>query len=105
VGRALWVSDSGIGIPPAEQTNIWERFYRSTNPPAGEAGGLGVGLYIVKALVEAHGGHVWLESAPGAGSTFTALLPVKRAGGASAHPAIPSPSTRVPLPLTSQRQK
>lgn len=76
---ALWVSDTGIGISPEEQARIWERFYRPSNPLATEAGGLGVGLSIVKSLVEAHGGRVWLESTPGVGSTFTVLLPVNRA--------------------------
>nr|HID14704.1 sensor histidine kinase [Anaerolineae bacterium] len=75
---AIWVSDTGIGIPLEEQAHIWERFYRPTNPLAVEASGLGVGLSIVKSLVEAHGGRVWLESAPGAGSTFTVLLPIRR---------------------------
>ncbi len=75
---ALWVSDTGIGIPLEEQAHIWERFYRPTNPLAAEASGLGVGLSIVKSLVDAHGGRVWLESAPGEGSTFTVVLPLKR---------------------------
>jgi signal transduction histidine kinase len=44
-----------------------------------EASGLGVGLSIVKSLVEAHNGRVWLESTPGVGSKFTVLLPIKRA--------------------------
>jgi PAS domain S-box-containing protein len=76
---AIWVADTGIGVPVEEQAHIWERFYRPANPLAAEAGGLGVGLSIVKSLVEAHGGRAWLESAPGVGSTFTVLLPVRRA--------------------------
>jgi len=74
----LWVQDTGIGISPEEQSRIWEQFYRADNPLKIEAGGLGVGLSIVKSLVEAHGGRVWLESVPGEGSTFTVLLPVRR---------------------------
>jgi len=74
----LWVSDTGIGIPPEEQAHVWERFYRPSNPLAAEASGLGVGLSIVKSLVEAHGGRVWLESTSGEGSTFTVILPLKR---------------------------
>ncbi|MDY6876390.1 MAG: ATP-binding protein [Chloroflexota bacterium] len=74
---AIWVSDTGIGIPPEEQAHIWERFYRPVNPLAVEASGLGVGLSIVKSLVEAHSGRVWLESTPSAGSKFTVLLPIK----------------------------
>lgn len=74
----LWVQDTGIGIPPSEQSRVWERFYRPADPLRAEAGGLGVGLSIVKSLVTAHGGRVWLDSAPGEGSTFTILLPVRR---------------------------
>ncbi|MBU0703054.1 MAG: GAF domain-containing protein [Chloroflexi bacterium] len=75
---AIWVADTGIGISPEEKTRIWERFYRPTNPLAVETSGLGVGLSIVKSLVEAHDGRVWLESTLGTGSRFTVLLPVKR---------------------------
>jgi signal transduction histidine kinase len=75
---AIWVEDTGIGISSEEQEHIWERFYRPVNPLAVEASGLGVGLSIVKSLVQAHNGRVWLESTPGAGSKFTVLLPIKR---------------------------
>ena len=78
---AIRVSDTGIGIPPKEQAHVWERFYRSTAPPAAESSGLGVGLAIVKSLAEAHGGRAWVQSTPGEGSTFTISLPIKRAGG------------------------
>jgi len=73
----IWVSDTGIGISPEEQSHIWDRFYRPTNSLAAEASGLGVGLSIVKSLVKAHSGRVWMESTPGVGSTFTVLLPIK----------------------------
>jgi PAS domain S-box-containing protein len=76
---AIWVQDTGIGISPEEQEHIWERFYRPANPLAVEASGLGVGLSVVKSLVEAHNGRVWLASTPGSGSKFTVLLPIKRA--------------------------
>jgi signal transduction histidine kinase len=76
---AIWVEDTGIGISPEEQGHIWERFYRPANPLAVEASGLGVGLSIVRSLVEAHNGRVWLESTPSVGSKFTVLLPAKRA--------------------------
>lgn len=74
----LWVQDTGIGIPLEEQSRVWERFYHTDDPLRMAAGGMGVGLSIVKSLVEAHGGRVWLESAPGQGSTFTVLLPIRR---------------------------
>ena len=75
---AIYVSDTGIGVSAEEEVHIWERFYRPANPLAGEASGLGVGLSIVKSLVEAHGGRVWLESSTGVGSTFTVVLPLTR---------------------------
>ncbi len=78
---SIWVSDTGIGIPLDEQAHIWQRFYRAENPLSLEAGGLGIGLTIVKALVEAHGGRVWVDSAPELGSTFTVLLPISRSQG------------------------
>ena len=74
----IWVQDTGIGIPPEEQSLIWERFYRPKDPLRVEAGGLGVGLAVVRSLTEAHGGRVWVDSAPGKGSTFTVLLPIRR---------------------------
>ncbi len=76
---SLWVSDTGIGIPPEEQPRIWERFYHPTDRLTAEPSGLGVGLSIVKSLAEAHGGRVWVESTPGVGSTFTVLIPIKHA--------------------------
>lgn len=75
---SFWVSDTGVGIDPEEQGRIWERFYRADNPLSLEAGGLGIGLAIVKALVEAHGGRVWVDSVPAVGSTFTVLIPIHR---------------------------
>jgi len=75
---SLWVADTGIGIPLDQQALIWQRFYRGENPLSLEAGGLGIGLTITKALVEAHGGRVWVDSAPERGSTFTVLFPIKR---------------------------
>ncbi|MGC9358207.1 MAG: ATP-binding protein, partial [Anaerolineae bacterium] len=57
---------------------IWERFYRADNPLSLEAGGLGIGLTIAQAMVKAHGGRIWVDSAPEEGSTFTVLLPITR---------------------------
>ena len=69
------VEDTGVGIPPEELPHIFERFYRSQNSLAAEAGGAGLGLSITKALVEAHGGQISAESEVGKGSTFTVTLP------------------------------
>ena len=72
----LSVSDEGIGIPPADHDRIFERFYRVDNRLARQTPGTGLGLYLVKAVVEAHGGRVWVESTAGHGSTFWIELPV-----------------------------
>ncbi|MEO8075070.1 MAG: ATP-binding protein [Acidobacteriota bacterium] len=71
----LVVSDSGVGIPVDELPRIWERLYRGDKSRS--ARGLGLGLSLVKAIVEAHGGRVAVESTPGAGSRFTLRLPIQ----------------------------
>ena len=68
------VSDSGIGIPPADQARIFERFFRVDRARSRELGGTGLGLAIVKHIVEAHAGRVAVESVPGKGSRFTVTL-------------------------------
>lgn len=69
------VSDTGIGIPRAEQERIFERFYRVDVVRSREVGGTGLGLAIAKHLVEAHGGRLTVESEVGRGSTFSVFLP------------------------------
>lgn len=68
------VTNRGRGIPPDELPRLFTRFYR-TRAAERAAGGLGLGLYIVKGLVEAHGGQVWAESVPGETTTFRFTLP------------------------------
>jgi len=70
----LQVSDNGLGIPPADQPHIFEKFYRGSNVPP-DTQGTGLGLAIVKSIVENHQGRVWAESTLGIGSTFTIVLP------------------------------
>lgn len=70
----LWVRDEGTGIAPEEQDAIFER-HRSPTAESEDHAGAGLGLAIVSAIAEAHGGRVELESAPGAGSTFTVVVP------------------------------
>jgi two-component system phosphate regulon sensor histidine kinase PhoR len=69
------IRDSGVGIPLEEQERVFEPFYRVGGQPSAEVGGFGMGLAIVKSLVQAQGGHVWVESRPGEGSTFSFTLP------------------------------
>ncbi len=76
----LAVRDTGIGIPPEHLGHIFDRFYRvDKSRSRREGGGSGIGLTIARALVEAHGGHIWAESAgEGQGSTFTFTLPIAK---------------------------
>ncbi len=67
------VADSGPGIAPEDLPRVFERYYRGQRH---EGEGLGLGLFIVRKLVEAHGGRIWADSRPGQGSTFTFTLPV-----------------------------
>jgi signal transduction histidine kinase len=71
----IYVSDSGIGIADDEVNKIWEVFYQVDGSNTREYGGAGLGLAIVKSFVEAHGGEVKVQSAPGEGATFTITLP------------------------------
>lgn len=71
----LRCTDQGIGISPADQANLFTEFFRSTNPTALEIPGTGLGLTIVKRIVERHQGTIGLDSEVGRGTTFTVTLP------------------------------
>ncbi len=73
---SLAVADEGIGIPPEAMAHLFTRFYRASNIQPLSVGGLGLGLYIVRHIVEAHGGTVSVMSELGVGSTFTVELPL-----------------------------
>ena len=74
----LYVEDRGAGIPSGEHEKIFERFYRLGSELRRETQGVGIGLSIVRHIVEAHGGKVTVRSNPGQGSRFTIVLPHKR---------------------------
>jgi signal transduction histidine kinase len=75
------VADTGPGVPADVVPHVFERYFTT----ARREGGTGLGLYIVKGLVEAHGGRVWLETEPGNGTTFYFSLPDRIAVSAAHH--------------------
>jgi two-component system sensor histidine kinase KdpD len=77
------VADRGPGIPQADKERIFDKFYRvlGTQRNAATVPGSGLGLAVSKGLVEAHGGHIWVEDRPGGGSIFRFTLPVRKAEG------------------------
>jgi anti-sigma regulatory factor (Ser/Thr protein kinase) len=72
------VGDTGIGIPSADLPNLYKEFYRSDSAKAIEAHGTGLGLPIVKEIVDKHGGRIMVESEEGLGTIFVVYLPVER---------------------------
>ncbi|MCB0027002.1 MAG: hypothetical protein KDE28_03780, partial [Anaerolineales bacterium] len=69
------VSDQGIGVEKDKQERIFDRFFQADGSPTRSYGGIGIGLAIVKRIVEAHGGRIWVESEPNEGSSFFFTLP------------------------------
>jgi signal transduction histidine kinase len=90
----LEVVDQGIGIPHPEQQKIFEKFYRVGDPLVHNTKGSGLGLSLVRHIVQAHGGDVSVDSTPGQGSKFTIALPLDpnqlRAGSEPATATLPS---------------
>jgi signal transduction histidine kinase len=76
---AIVVRDTGIGIAQTDQPRVFDRFFRVDKARARTLGGAGLGLSIAQWIVEVHGGQISLASAPGEGSEFTVLLPLKPA--------------------------
>lgn len=72
------IEDTGIGLSAQEKKRLFTRFFRSDHPLVRQESGTGLGLYLVRLLVEAHGGQVWVHSEPGRGSTFHVALPLAR---------------------------
>lgn len=69
----IQVSDTGEGMPAETVSHVFDRFYKGKGSK-----GLGLGLAITKALVESHGGRIWVESAPGEGTRFSFTIPISR---------------------------
>ncbi|MEE8389343.1 MAG: GAF domain-containing sensor histidine kinase, partial [Anaerolineae bacterium] len=72
----LRVADTGIGIPPSKHARIFDRFYQVDGSTSRRYGGMGLGLALVKEVIEAYGGTIGVESVEGKGSTFTVTLPI-----------------------------
>jgi two-component system sensor histidine kinase SenX3 len=84
-GSVEWVvRDNGMGIPPAAHGRLFEKFFRADNAVATETEGTGLGLHLVRLIVEQTGGHVRVESEEGRGATFAFVVPVWRQPGAPA---------------------
>jgi PAS domain S-box-containing protein len=69
------VSDQGVGVPFEEQPRVFDRFFRGVRERHQRTPGAGLGLYLAKAIVEAHFGRIWVESSPGEGSAFSFAIP------------------------------
>jgi two-component system, OmpR family, phosphate regulon sensor histidine kinase PhoR len=78
----IHVADSGIGIPVEAQPRVFERFFRAYHPGSEQITGTGLGLSLVKSVVDAHNGRIWLESEINKGTTVHLLLPARQVGNA-----------------------
>jgi len=87
----LKVTDTGVGIPPGKLDRVFERFYQVDGSMTRRYGGVGLGLALVKEIVEAHGGHIVVESEVGRGSAFTVTLPALISPGQARQDTEPSP--------------
>jgi len=72
------IKDTGVGIPKDQQARVFTKFFRAANVIRMETEGSGLGLFIAKNIIEAHGGRIWFESEEGKGATFFFTLPVKK---------------------------
>lgn len=77
---SVGVMDTGVGIPPEDLPHVFRGFYRGSNLRPRDPGGLGLGLYICKGIVDAHGGSITIESRQGGGTTCRVSLPLQAAG-------------------------
>lgn len=82
------VADEGIGIPRDQEVHLFERFFRARNAPISGFGGLGLGLYICRDIIERHGGRIWVDSEVGHGATFRFTLPLLEGAAHEARAAL-----------------
>jgi signal transduction histidine kinase len=85
-GLRIWVEDEGKGVPAEERDRIFEPYHRLERDANSAVGGSGIGLAVVRELVELHGGRVWVEEATGGGARFVLELPATRDESADATP-------------------
>jgi signal transduction histidine kinase len=75
---AVHIHNTGPGIPPDELPSIFEMYETTGTAPYSQRHGVGLGLYLARLLIEAHGGTIWAESQPGEGATFSFTLPLAK---------------------------
>jgi signal transduction histidine kinase/CheY-like chemotaxis protein len=97
------VADTGVGISVEDQEKLFTRFFRAEDAAVRQQPGTGLGLNITKALVEMHGGEIWVESEPGVGSTFSFTLPLPAGLVEVPVPGGIEPAEPSPLPLGMPR--
>lgn len=100
------VEDGGVGIPPEEQPRIFKKFFRASNAALMQPSASGVGLFVAKTLVEAHGGTIAFSSVEGRGTVFSFTLPVSQAPRLEPHATAPTPRRprRPAVPSRSRRR-
>ena len=91
----IQVQDTGSGIPPEDIPHIFDRFYRGDLSRARTSGNTGLGLAIARAIVQAHGGTIEVQSTPGSGACFTLMLPADQQGGNNLAPIVPKQKREV----------
>jgi two-component system phosphate regulon sensor histidine kinase PhoR len=79
------ISDTGIGIPHDDIPRLFEKFYRVNTVEHMRVAGTGLGLSIVNEIVQQHGGHLWVDSEVGAGTTFGFAIPLPPNGNGNGH--------------------